>query len=285
MPQATSSSEDYDGEEAYRRHIENSDDLVSSQDGGESVSAATSVETDDTGKFPMKQETIGTDELPLGERIRFSNHSHISKFHSAQYVPNGEAGNASQKQRQRFAREHKHRPVEMSSKKPVSVLRDSTLGLGDGSGIMKKKRTRDPRFDSLSGNYSEKAFKKRFSFIFDEKIPEEQRDIKDSLSKVKSSSKKEILERRLEKLNQQLRAEESRRKHEARKQKVLDSHRNATKGQSNKYHLKKSEIKKQELILKYQELQDSGRLDKYMEKRRKKNAAKDHRYLPFSRDT
>lgn len=281
MPQATSSSEDYDGEEAYRRHIENSDDLVSSQDGGESVSAATSVETDDTGTFPMNQETIGTNELPLGERID----SHVSKVRTAQYVVNGEAGNATQKQRQRFAREHKHRPVEMSSKKPVSVLRDSTLGLGDGSGIMKKKRTRDPRFDSLSGNYSEKAFKKRFSFIFDEKIPEEQRDIKDSLSKVKSSSKKNKLERRLEKLNQQLRAEESRRKHEARKQKVLDSHRNATKGQSIKYHLKKSEIKKQELVLKYQELQDSGRLDKYMEKRRKKNAAKDHRYLPFSRDT
>ena len=180
-----------------------------------------------------------------------------------------------------FKREHKHRPVEMSSKKPVSVLRDSTLGLGDGSGIMKRKRGRDPRFDSLSGKYSEKAFKKRYSFVFDEKLPEERQELKETLSKIKSETKKEKLQRKLQRITQQLKTEEARRKQEARRQKVLDAHREATKGQSKKYHLKKSDIKKQELLLKYQELKDSGQLDKYMEKRRKKNAAKDHRYLPF----
>ena len=87
-----------------------------------------------------------------------------------------------------FRRDNKHRPVEMSSKKRVSVLRDATLGLGDGSGLMKKNHVRDPRFDSMAGAYSETAFKKRYSFIFDEKLPEERRELKESLSKIKSDS-------------------------------------------------------------------------------------------------
>lgn len=49
------------------------------------------------------------------------------------------------------------------------------------------------------------------------------------------------------------------------------------------YFLGKAEKRKRELVAKYEELKSAGKLDKYMEKRRKKNAAKDHRYLPSSR--
>jgi ribosomal RNA-processing protein 36 len=49
------------------------------------------------------------------------------------------------------------------------------------------------------------------------------------------------------------------------------------------FFLSKSEKRKRELVAKYEELKSSGRLDKYMAKRRKKNAAKDHRYLPSAR--
>ena len=49
------------------------------------------------------------------------------------------------------------------------------------------------------------------------------------------------------------------------------------------FYLKKSEKKRLELVAKYEALKASGGLDKYMAKRRKKNAAKDHRYLPVGR--
>lgn len=288
MQKSTSSLEEEDEEEAYQRHLENSDDLRTSNSSGNddaSLSEGTSTQSDgEDTPSREEEENYSLLGLPLGERARLTIHSQLSHNHTLVDLKNTRENKNGRKQKQAFAREHKHRPVEMSSKQPVSVLRDSTLGLGDGSGIMKKKRIRDPRFDSLSGNYSETAFKKRFSFIFDEKIPEEQRDIKQSLSKVKSSTKKEKLERKLQKLQQQLKTEEARRKQEARKQKVMDRHREATKGQTTKYHLKKSEIKKQELLLKYEELRDNGSLERYMEKRRKKNAAKDHRYLPYSRE-
>ena len=38
-----------------------------------------------------------------------------------------------------------------------------------------------------------------------------------------------------------------------------------------------------ELLAKYEELKGTGKLDQYLAKRRKRNAAKDHRYLPGER--
>lgn len=57
----------------------------------------------------------------------------------------------------------------------------------------------------------------------------------------------------------------------------------AVKAGKKPFFLKKSEKKKQELIRKYKELKASGRLEKTLTKRRQKNAAKDHRYVPEAR--
>ena len=54
----------------------------------------------------------------------------------------------------------------------------------------------------------------------------------------------------------------------------------AVKEGKKRFFLKKSEKKKQELIQKYQELKSTGRLQKAIEKKRKKNAQKDRRYMP-----
>eukprot|EP00976_Prorocentrum_cordatum_P098424 1191392-Prorocentrum_minimum.AAC.1 len=44
-----------------------------------------------------------------------------------------------------------------------------------------------------------------------------------------------------------------------------------------------ADARKQELIEKYKQLKKSGKLEKFLETRRKKNAAKDHRYIPTNR--
>ncbi len=49
------------------------------------------------------------------------------------------------------------------------------------------------------------------------------------------------------------------------------------------YFLKASDKRKLELVAKYEQLRKQGKLDRYMEKRRKHNASKDHRYLPSGR--
>ncbi|KAJ8449309.1 hypothetical protein Cgig2_002441 [Carnegiea gigantea] len=75
--------------------------------------------------------------------------------------------------------------------------------------------------------------------------------------------------------------------------------REAAKQGKRPFYLKKSEIRKQRLVEKYNDLklsqarakpdgsafQASGKLDSYLEKRRRRNAAKDHRFMPYRRPT
>lgn len=51
------------------------------------------------------------------------------------------------------------------------------------------------------------------------------------------------------------------------------------------FFLKRSEAKRQELVAKYKHLKATGGLDKVVQKRRRKNAMKDHRYVPATRNT
>jgi ribosomal RNA-processing protein 36 len=46
---------------------------------------------------------------------------------------------------------------------------------------------------------------------------------------------------------------------------------------------KRSDKRKAELVAKYQQLKESGQLDKFMAKKRRHNAAKDHRLIPSAR--
>ncbi|THU74948.1 hypothetical protein C4D60_Mb04t38770 [Musa balbisiana] len=68
---------------------------------------------------------------------------------------------------------------------------------------------------------------------------------------------------------------------------ILSEHikkeREAAKRGKRPYYLKKSEIRERKLIQKYNELKAAGKLDSYIEKRQKKNASKDHRYMPYRR--
>nr|GMD57157.1 ribosomal RNA processing protein 36 homolog [Ipomoea batatas] len=68
---------------------------------------------------------------------------------------------------------------------------------------------------------------------------------------------------------------------------ILSEHkkiqREAAKQGKQPYYLKKSEIRQRKIIEKYKELKGSGKLEAFIEKKRRKNASKDHRYLPYRR--
>ena len=49
------------------------------------------------------------------------------------------------------------------------------------------------------------------------------------------------------------------------------------------YFPKRSELKRQQLVAKFQRLKETGALEKYMLKRRRKTAAKDHKLVPEGR--
>ncbi|XVF10670.1 hypothetical protein REPUB_Repub07fG0202400 [Reevesia pubescens] len=54
---------------------------------------------------------------------------------------------------------------------------------------------------------------------------------------------------------------------------------------ANLVHFFAAEIRNQRLIEKYKKLKASGKLESFIEKRRRKNAAKDHTFKPHRRPT
>jgi ribosomal RNA-processing protein 36 len=57
--------------------------------------------------------------------------------------------------------------------------------------------------------------------------------------------------------------------------------RAAVKHGKKEFYLKDSEKKQMVLAKKFEKLESEGKLDKYIEKRRKRSSAKDHKKLPF----
>jgi len=176
-----------------------------------------------------------------------------------------------------FSRENKHRPQEMSSKRPVGRFRE-VIQVPKSSG-------RDPRFDATVNTrpLDKLAAAKRYSFLYDEVLPQEKTKLRERLAKERNPNRKRDLQAELTRMDQQLRNEQARRKKVDLEKSWKTQEKDAVAHGKKPYFLKKSEKKKLELLAKYEELKSSGRLEKYMAKRRKKNAAKDHRYLPASR--
>ncbi|XP_016459513.1 uncharacterized protein LOC107783063 [Nicotiana tabacum] len=172
-------------------------------------------------------------------------------------------------------RANKNRPVEMSSKKPVSRFREIIQ--------VPKKVTRDPRFESLCGQLDEDGFKKRYNFLYEDDLPAEKEDLKKQMRKSNDPEEISELKNRIGWIDKQLKSAGL--KHTERE--ILAEHkkkeREAAKQGKQPYYLKKSEIRQRKLVEKYKELKASGKLEAYIEKKRRKNAAKDHRYLPYRR--
>ncbi|XP_029480894.1 ribosomal RNA processing protein 36 homolog [Oncorhynchus nerka] len=182
-------------------------------------------------------------------------------------------GTTKAKQTPTKKRLNKNRPMEISAKRPAPFLRQVVP--------VKKSVSRDPRFDDLSGEYKPEIFEKTYRFIND--IKQHERDVVQKKLKkpLKSNQKKEKLQFLLKRMENQERARKSR---EQQREKELEFKRKQREmaGQGLKpFFLKKSDKKKLELAEKYSELKKSGKLENFLSKKRKRNAGKDRRKLPF----
>ena len=179
----------------------------------------------------------------------------------------------------------KKRPREESSK--VEVSRHRTVV------HVPAPKVRDPRFDALSGEVSEHKFRESYAFLDDYRA-NEIAELKSKMQKIRSKARKKgkrISETRAEelrelqvsltKLQQDQSTSRRERKFAAARSKVIGEERKkVAAGVKRPYYLKRREIKKVELTARYDELKSSGKLDKFMVKRRKKNAQKDRRMIP-----
>ncbi|KAJ5066148.1 hypothetical protein M0811_03481 [Anaeramoeba ignava] len=143
----------------------------------------------------------------------------------------------------------------------------------------KKRPVRDPRFDDLSGKFNKSKFNQAYSFL-DKKREKEIQKLKKELNQTSNEKEKEKINQALNLITQ----ENLRRKAEKEKDEIIQERRKKEKElikQGKKpYFLKKSEEKNILLISKYNKLKSEGKLDQFIAKRRKRNAAKEHKYLP-----
>lgn len=176
-----------------------------------------------------------------------------------------------------FHRETKNRPQQLSSKRPVSRFREVIQ--------VPKQGGKDPRFDSTIGGkpFHQDEFARRYKFLYDDVLPQERADLKKQMRKEKGEGKRRELQSHLTRLQQMMTEEKTRRKAAELEQGWKSEEKAAVAAGKKPFFLKKSEKRKRELLAKYEDLKSAGQLDKYMAKRRKKNAAKDHRYVPSGR--
>nr|SVE74461.1 EOG090X0E8U [Daphnia barbata] len=171
-----------------------------------------------------------------------------------------------------FKRANPNRPREISSKSRRIEPKVAVQ--------VRKVFHNDPRFDNLCGEFREKTFYKNYDFI--NKMKE------DEVKKLKEELQDETQPRRIEKIKyliqrmeNQMRSEKMRKleeeKHAQQKQLMIDA---MNEGKS-PYFATKSVRKEQNLKFKFEELKEEGRLSQYMAKKRKHNAQRDRRHMPY----
>ncbi|KAL8009565.1 putative rRNA biogenesis protein RRP36 [Plasmopara halstedii] len=171
-------------------------------------------------------------------------------------------------------RDNKNQPLELSSKRAVGRFRQVVE--------VKKRRALDPRFEAQSGRLNEDLFRKSYAFL-DEYKQRELQEFKQQLKKSKSAAEKEELKHEIALRQQEIMEKKKQEKIKSALAKRKHEERDAVAKGKGAFYLKRIDKKKLELRTKFEDLQESGRLSKFMAKKRKKNANKDHRWLPTQR--
>ncbi|KAM1872976.1 hypothetical protein ACFX13_006870 [Malus domestica] len=182
-------------------------------------------------------------------------------------------------------------PSKIKLEEPESSSSSEDLSGGNGAdvtfGELQEVRSngshvvRDPRFESLCGELDVDRFRKKYRFLFEEELPAEKEELQKQIKKSKDPETIEEPKKHISLIDTQLKSESAKHTEAA----ILTEHkkkeRKAAKERKQPFFLKKSEIRKKRLVEKYKQLKASGKLEAFIEKRRRKNAAKDHRYMPY----
>ena len=206
-------------------------------------------------------------------------------------------------------RDNKNRPPQLSSKRPVPTLR---VAPGLAAAPPAAQRARDPRFDALVGGGDEvdmAMWRTKYAWLADrqrEEVKQAKAALKDSAAASKkaarprtggSEGKRRLKARQLGDEEAQALRLEMQRKQGALQRYDAAASQQAAKAASRKveaaavgegkapYFKKRAALKEERLVAQYRELQKAGRLEKFMAKKRKKVASKQHKRVPFRRES
>ncbi|KAG0660917.1 rRNA biogenesis protein rrp36 [Rhodotorula mucilaginosa] len=177
-------------------------------------------------------------------------------------------------------RSNKHAPTEMSARRPVSRARQVVE--------TQELKSRDPRFDVLSGSVNKDLFRKSYSFL-----AEQHQQELETMRKTAAAARKnrQLPQEEKDRIDEALRRMENREVTRKNKDLQEEAMRQWKKEEADKrkegkkaFFLKESEKKKLFLKAKYDDLaQDKRKLHKAMDKKRRKTSQKEKKLMPKSR--
>jgi len=162
------------------------------------------------------------------------------------------------------------RPVETSSKRPVSVVRQIVP--------VPKRVSHDPRFAPEQGRFDRKRFREDYDWLVGMQAEEQAARDKE----IKALRAKGALTDGERERMQELKAAAQRYQTQQRKE-IADEKFTKLRQESGKTRLKKGERRELKLVQKYRDLEDRGRLDQWMEKKRKRGMGDGVRSAPGPR--
>jgi ribosomal RNA-processing protein 36 len=173
-------------------------------------------------------------------------------------------------------KQEKNAPLEISASKRVSrKVHIAALVQKANTG-----RGRDPRFEQMgNGEFNEVAYRKNYSFLEERREDEIKQLEKDSKKKAMGNNTREMLREKLKLLRSEQKQDVLRGRALAVEQKFKKEENSRVRQGKNRYYMKPGELRKAVMKDKFEYLQGTGKLKKFMDKRRKKNAQKDRKWL------
>lgn len=145
------------------------------------------------------------------------------------------------------------------------------------------QKSRDPRFEGDAMGDEERAeFRRRYAFI-DKMQSEELKELKKSIGKEKDEERRERLYLAKNMMESRIRAEHDMDlRREVRTEHNRQQRERAEQGKPT-YFLKDHDLERRVQTKKFEELQKKGAVDKYLSKKRRRQASKDRKAAPLKR--
>lgn len=215
---------------------------------------------------------VSSERTAIREELSIMSFEELQKLkeHLGSKVYNEAMFGSHEMKKTNFKRENKNRPREMSSKHPV---RTESLAVPS-----RKAAPRDPRFDSLCGSFDEKAFHRAYSFVSDLRAQEKEQ-LRQELKTQTDPKRNDKIKYLVQRMENQDREERQQKKKLQREREQRNARiKMLQQGKKPRYQTK-SEKRVLDLVEQYEELKESGKLQKHIRKHRKKNVQKDRKKL------
>ncbi|KAL9102910.1 MAG: hypothetical protein Q9163_002002 [Psora crenata] len=265
-----------DGPEEGATDEEDLEEVQSASDRSVNNAPDDELSTISFGALARAQKTLGKRKRSGSEQDNVGKaypHTHSSEAQNHYAHTEALERKAGKKDSRDFVRASKHAPTEFSSKKAVSRKREVVP--------IHKQEGRDPRFDPVDGPLNEEKIRKNYTFL-DTYREAEIAELKAGLRKAKDPAAKETLKRALTSMESRKKAQQLK----EQQQEVLRQHRREERAKVENgkapFYLKQGDLKKRVLVERFKGLKGK-QVDKIIERRRKRQTAKERRGMPQGR--